>query len=145
MSKKKPVMYKGLPLVDATQDLDIEIKPGDISTAKKKDPAHCAAANAARRSLRTEVEVHVSRIYVKKGKKWVRFITPERISREIVSFDRSSIFEPGEYTFKAPAGQNRLGHYTHEGGDQTRPGNRQKYRVTMNIRESAKSKINEKR
>src|SRR5947209_10671021 len=87
-SSKKQSLYKGLPLVDATEDLDIEIRKGDISTARKKSPSSCAAANAGKRILKTEVEVHISRIYVKKNKKWVRYITPERISREITSFDR---------------------------------------------------------
>jgi hypothetical protein len=139
MSKKR--MYKGLPLVDAAEDLQIEIKKGDINTARQKDPANCAAANAAKRVLHTEVEVHVSRIYVKDKNRWVRFITPESISREIISFDRGAIFEPGEYTFKAPTKGNRLGHYKHEGGERTRSGTRKKQRLTMNIRETARHTI----
>ncbi len=132
--------YKGLPLVDASDDLDIEIRAGDVSSATQKDPANCAAANAAKRVLQTEVEVHLSRIYIKDKKRWIRFITPEHISREIVSFDRGAVFEPGEYTFKAPSGSQRLGSYRHRGGKPSRTGKRQKNRVTMNIREQASTR-----
>lgn len=136
---QKVSMYKGLPLIDATSDLEIEIKKGDISTARKKDPANCAAANAAKRILKTEVEVHISRIYVKKNKKWVRYKTPERISREITSFDRGSIFEPGDYTFKAPNPSCRLG-VRQSSSDSKSLSTARKIprRATMNIREHAK-------
>ena len=137
MKKRKVSMYKGLPLVDADHDLEIEIKKGDISNARRKDPANCAAANAAKRILKTDVEVHISKIYVKKNKKWVRYETPARMSREIVSFDRANIFEPGDYTFKAPSKTHRLG--IQQGSHRKGNGNtkRQTHRVTMNIRESA--------
>lgn len=138
MKKRKISMYKGLPLIDATSDLEIEVKKGDISIARKKDPANCAAANATKRILKTEVEVHISRIYVKKNKKWVRYMTPNSISREITSFDRGAAFEVGEHTLKAPSNSARLGvkQGAHKKGNNTTK--RRAHRVTMNIRETAK-------
>jgi hypothetical protein len=148
MSKKQKSVYKptykGLPLVDATEDLDIEVKKGDISTARKKSPEACAMANAGKRVLQTEVEVHMSRIYVKKNNKWIRYMTPERTSREITSFDRGSIFEPGDYTFKAPSHSAQLGKYVHRGGKRGESGKQIKHRITMNVREAAKNDVKTK-
>lgn len=141
MSKKEPrrPMYKGLPLVDANKDLEIEIKKGDISSAKSKDPSNCAVAKAAQRVFRTEVEVHVSRVYVKKNDHWVRYRTPERISREITAFDRGAHFEPGEYTFKAPSGGMKLGTIWGSNTKTNKSKRTKSRRITMNIRERAET------
>src|SRR6267378_3742326 len=133
-------LYKGLPLVDAPvgKDLEIEVTRHDVNGSRQNDPAQCAAAKATSRLLKTEVEVHLTRTYVKDHKRWVRYITPAAIAREIVSFDRSSVFEPGSYTLKSPHKSMRLGF--HAGGH---VGNSSKHRrtarhVTVNVRESAK-------
>jgi len=133
--------YKGLPLVDASKDLEICVTKNDVSTARKNDPSKCAAANAIRREMKTEVEVHISRTYVKDNKKkvWVRFLTPNSVGREITSFDRAAIFEPGTYNLKAPSPGQRLG--IHRGkSTNTGKGLKRsvKQHITANIRESAR-------
>src|SRR5713101_3983749 len=102
MKNRKISTYKGLPLIDAEEDLSIEVFKSDVSKSKKNDPSNCAAAIASQRMLKTDIEVHISRTYVLdlKKKAWIRFMTPEAIGREITSFDRSSIFEPGDYILK---------------------------------------------
>ena len=141
MKKHKQAMYKGLPLIDATKDLKIKVTKPDVKAARKNDPSNCAAAIATKRQLKAEVEVHISRTYVKdnKNKVWIRFLTPESVSREITSFDRSSIFELGNYILKAPHAGQKLGIYR---GKSTKTGGGKRrynpYHITANIRESAR-------
>ena len=139
---KKPSTYKGLPLIDADDDLNIEVFKSDVAKSKRSDPGNCAAAVASKRILKTEVEVHLSRTYVKDPNKkaWIRFITPESVGREITSFDRSSIFEPGKYVLKAPGPGQRLGQYPKRRGIDTGTGRKKmKQHMTVNVRESART------
>lgn len=151
MSKKKPNsmkgkrrLFEGLPVVDAVEDVSIVITPTDVKNSKVKNPGECAAALAGRRELHREVRVFVSRMYVKDKtssgqERWIRFVTPENISREIVSFDRGASFEPGEYSFKAPSKASQLG-APNRGSSNTGKGTKHRPRkVTANIRENAKS------
>jgi hypothetical protein len=141
-------MFDGMPVVDATEDIEINITAADVRNSKRKDPGGCAAAVAGKRELHTPVKVFLSRVYVKNPKKaeWVRFITPNAIAREIVSFDRSSLFEPGEYSFKAPGKTARLGY-----DNRRRPNNghdrkkKKKDHVTANVRVSAKGSYQNER
>jgi hypothetical protein len=113
MAKRKTTAkirtFEGLPVVDADQRMTLHIMPNDIEKANKKNPALCAAARAAQRELGTDVRVFLTRTYVKHAKKWVRFLTPQSVGREIVSFDRGATFEPGEYTFTPAPPAARLG------------------------------------
>ncbi len=102
-------LLEGLPVVDATNPLTLHITPADVKGAKKKDPAHCAAAKAGQRELRRDVRVFLSRTYVKEKDHWTRYLTPESISREIVSFDRGSDFDPGDYKLLIPTVSQQLG------------------------------------
>jgi hypothetical protein len=114
-SKKKLRKYQGLPVYDAplNSKLEFQILPEDIKGSRKNDPSKCAAAKSIEREFKTDVRVHISRTYVKsKDKKsWIRYITPEAVSREIVSFDRGSSFEPGIYKVNAASKESRLGTY----------------------------------
>lgn len=111
-SKKRKIhLFEGLPVIDADKNMHLSISASDVKHAKKNDPANCAAAIACKKKLNKEVRVFLTRTYVKEKKNWVRFITPEAISREIVAFDRGSAFEPGEYKMNAPYETARLGHY----------------------------------
>ncbi len=142
-------LYKGLPLIDADKDLEIEVLKSDVTKSRRNDPGNCAAAIASKRMLKTDVEVHISRTYVKSpdGKAWIRFLTPEAIGREITSFDRSSVFEPGEYVLKAPGRSCRLdAPYPKRRGIDTGTGRKKiKRHITVNIRESARALVVGKR
>jgi hypothetical protein len=112
----------GLKVVDATEDLELRILPKDVKASKKKDPENCAAAVACKRTYHRDVKVFMSRMYVKdsKHKRWIRYIVPEAVAREIVAFDRGSEFMADNYLFKAPSENSRLGHY-HSGKTKNRP------------------------
>src|SRR5258706_13584318 len=99
MKKKtrKTRTFEGLPVIDATNDIELHVLPVDVKGASKKNPASCAAAKAGQRELKKDVRVFISRTYVKEKKNWVRYFTPQSASREIISFDRGSSFEPGTY------------------------------------------------
>lgn len=119
-------MYEGLPVVDAGKDIKLSVTPADIRGSSKKNPGQCAAARTLSRELETEARVFLTRTYIKdkKAKTWVRYLTPASISREIVSFDRGSQFEPGEYVIKAPSAGQRLGYDRGPSSEDQRTGKR---------------------
>jgi hypothetical protein len=142
MTTRKPRLYNGLPVVDAPKDTGIAmtVTPADVKGSKKGDPANCAAAIAGKRELQTEVHVFLSRAYVKEKKHWVRYLTPESVSREIVSFDRGSAFTPGDYQFRAPRESERLGQYKGKFTRKTGTTGRRPHHVTANVREWRRAK-----
>lgn len=141
---KKPTNYQGLPIVDATSPLEITITNNDVKKSRKNDPAHCAAALAAQREYHTDVRVFLSRTYVKKDKVWVRYMNPERVRREIISFDRGSSFEPGTYRAIPPTGTQKLGNWKPTGKKHTGKQPRQVHNRTARVREFDSSQFNEK-
>ena len=82
-------------------------------------------------------KVYLTRTYVKVGKVWARFITPESISREITAFDRGAQFEPGEYKLNPPPKTMRLDYKKKPTGPKkTRNGKSTKPRhVTASVRQ----------
>ena len=106
---KRSRLIDGLPVVDATKDVFITVNTADVNGSKKLNPEQCTAARAGKRLLGTEVKVYLTRTYIKRKDHWVRFITPQSVSREITSFDRGSNFSLGDYVLKAPSERSRLG------------------------------------
>lgn len=97
-------------VVDASISLNINVTKADISLSHKKDHSHCAVANACLRSKPVDgVIVSISTAYLIKGSKAIRYKVPEAVAREIVSFDRSAHFAPGEYVLNAPNSSQKLG------------------------------------
>ena len=132
---RKPRLLEGLPVIDAKEPLTITVLDKDIKTARKSDPSNCAAANAGKRELHKDVRVFLTRTYIKEKKHWVRYITSEAASREIIAFDRGSAFCPGEYKLNPVPESQKIGIYrgikTSEKG---RIRNRPRH-VTANVRE----------
>lgn len=88
---------------DATRALTIEVTRGDEARATRKAHKDCALAVACKRSKGLDgVIVSVKTAYLIKGTKAIRYNLPERVSREIISFDRGSRFEPGVYQLITP-------------------------------------------
>lgn len=121
----------GKRVVDAKSPLRITITPKDAALGRNKDPAACAAARAILRGYKEEgvksARVHLGRVYVEHDDKWIRYVTPEVLRTEIISFDRhkSTEFMPGDYTLRAISAANRLG--TRRGPQQSgTPGNKRK-------------------
>ncbi len=135
-------MYEGLPVIDATRNLQLDITKSDVSKSKKNDPANCAAAVCAKRELHKEVRVFLSRTYVKEKNHWTRYLNPEAISREIISFDRGSSFEPGRYVATAPTESQKIGYYRGKSSHVENKTKRQKPHVkTARVREFDRTKI----
>lgn len=133
--KRKTRLFEGLPVVDATRKLRLEITGGDIEISKKANPAQCAAARAITRQFKTEARVFMTKTYVKQKNRWVRFETPNSIGREITAFDRGANFEAGEYTIIPVSPAARLG--THRKKNKNGKNHKhvtRKYHVTANVR-----------
>jgi len=134
-------LIEGLPVVDAGKKMKLRITRADVSGAKKSDPANCAAARAISRELKVDARVHMTRTYIKMGpknkQKWVRFITPQAISREITAFDRGAQFEPGDYTLIPAPPSNQLGMHkvTGEHSHHKTTGEKRPHHVTASVRE----------
>ncbi len=104
-------------VMDAKAHMNIEVTKHDDSVATKKAHKGCAMAVACKRKLNLDgVIISVKTAYMIKGKKAIRFIVPEHVSREVVSFDRGGHFEPGEYSLNKPTSTHRLGEGGHYSG-----------------------------
>ena len=88
----------GLPVVDSKRPAVVKVTAGDVKKAIPKNWASCAIAIACRRQNGVdEAVVHLTRTYIRKGKKWERYFTPARVRDALVAFDKGGKFEPGEY------------------------------------------------
>ncbi len=90
---------EGRPVVDGKKPLSLTINKRDVRSGEAKDPTCCAAARACIRQIPDAVaaRVHISRIYVDVGKKWLRFKASDALRTEIIAFDRGGSFVPGKY------------------------------------------------
>lgn len=130
----------GLPVVDAGRPTILTITAGDIRAGKPGDPTCCAAALACMRQLGASAAlVHMARIYVKFGKKWVRYHTPGSIRSEVIAFDRRSSFKPGDYKLNPLQPSKTTGRQQGTRNGQTRHGQSKKRRAAphflTNVRE----------
>lgn len=91
-----------LPVVNATVPLQLTITAADIAAGTPLEPASCAVVRAGERELHTEMRVHTSRTYVKRGKHWLRYKTPDAMRAEIIAFDRGGRFIPGTFILGVP-------------------------------------------
>jgi hypothetical protein len=98
-------------VIDASEDIILEITPKDVNNASTKHPGACAAAKACKRQLGHEARIHISRIYVKENGSdiWLRYITTKALRTEIIAFDRGGNFYPGKFLLKAPTKSSKLG------------------------------------
>ena len=140
MTKKSAKIraFEGSPVVDADAAMMLQITPNDVKGASKKNPATCAAARAGQRELGKDVRVFLTRTYVKEKNHWIRFKTPESVSREIISFDRGSAFDPGEYHFVPLSPSQRLGGYRGPSTPKTGKHKPRPHHATGHVRERGK-------
>lgn len=99
-------------MVDATEGVEVTVTPRDCGRgAKPLDAAGCAMARAFERQHEADgAVIGLSRSYIVKGDTVVRFTTPQTVAREIVSFDRSHDFAPGNYHLGPLSPANRGAH-----------------------------------
>jgi hypothetical protein len=94
-------------VLEAKGPIDIEVTADDCAKGNQRAPSACAMARAFKREYDGAV-ISVSRAYLVKGTTATRYVIPESVSREIVSFDRAKKFIPGEYTLLAPTPSKTL-------------------------------------
>lgn len=105
VQKYHPTVTK---VVDATKAAVIHVTKDDCAKGRSKAPNSCALAAAACREYDGAI-ISLSTAYLIKGNTATRYHVPIAISREIVSFDRSHRFDPGEYSLRAVPKSARLG------------------------------------
>lgn len=96
---------------DAAKDEVVSVLASDVKKSVRKDHNRCAMAEALKRQDNAKaVIVSASLAYVIKHNTATRYKLPEAIRKEIVSFDRNGVFEPGDYLMKKPPKSARLGY-----------------------------------
>jgi hypothetical protein len=132
----------GLVVKDADEKVVVHITKDDVRKGSLKKSNSCAAAQAlCREGHCDEARVHFSRAYLRKGKKWTRYVVNKALRSEVLAFDRGGVFEPGEYILApvqptvrldAPAKRPR----GIDDGSQPKRGNRTKrpYHVVTGVR-----------
>lgn len=101
----------GKKVEDARHKIILTITKRDCINGNTRDPGGCAAARALLREVPkcTKARVHLGRIYVDVGAKWLRYKTPQTIRQEIIAFDRGAEFSPGDYTVSPLCASERAG------------------------------------
>lgn len=129
-------------VVDADEPSIVEVTKRDSDSAAVRNHKACAMAVACKRKMAADgVIVSVSTAYVVRGKKAVRYHLPERVSREVVSFDRNGGFAPGEYALNVPDKSNRIGHMNGGSKRTNGKGKKVKHHHTTGIRTVLGSKL----
>lgn len=99
----KPYVYKraddlGIPVVESKQRLLVTVTDEDVIKAKKADSKHCALARASMRLPHVNAAYFFrSLAFLEYEDKMVKFLLPQSVQREIVSFDRAAIMASGVY------------------------------------------------
>lgn len=97
---------------DSSNSMEVQVTKKDCSSKSLESPNDCAMARACKRQYDGAV-ISPSVAYMINGKEAIRFKVPTSVSREIISFDRSGGFQPGDYWLKAPSDTEKLGPRKH--------------------------------
>lgn len=107
-------------VVDAKSKVTVHVTRSDEKTSKRKDSEGCAMAVAVKRQMKLSgVLIARKTAYLIKGTKAIRFQVPERVTREVISFDRGGGFDPGVYALNKPDKHYALGSRRHTEGNPT--------------------------
>lgn len=114
----------GLPIHDATKTIEIHITPRDILHAKRKQPASCAAAKCAVRTIDhvSDARIHLHCAYLLIGNTWRRYRTSLALRTELIAFDRGGKFMPGLYLLGAVPLSQRANRKSGSSKNKNRPG-----------------------
>jgi hypothetical protein len=132
----------GKPVKDADEKIVLHITRTDVAAGAKKNADSCAAAKALCREHQCEAaKVHMSRAYIKKRGKWIRYEVTPALRNEVLAFDRGGTFEPGEYILLPPRPVSRLGAprktkrvETRKGGHDSKGKLKRPYHVATGVR-----------
>jgi len=131
-------------VVDATEDLPVEVTPRDAASKAVRNHKECALAAACRRITQNKAIISRSRAYLIDGDVAVRYEIGSAVTRELTSFDRGAGFATGTYLLRKPTEAHVLGapHAHRDDGGQhtgTRPAPQpiQGVRVAINTKRDA--------
>lgn len=131
----------GIPVQDAKRNFKVDVLPVDIKSASIKQPGNCAVARACKRELGvTEALVHLTRVYLLQGNRYIRYEAPRSMRDEIIAFDRGGRFEPTSFVLKPVPQDRRLGRKRQGGTDDAsykKTGRKRSYHRTASVREAA--------
>ncbi len=106
-------------VVNSKEPIRVEVSRSDSQNASSKDPMNCAMARACKRKYKLDgVIISLSTAYLIKGETATKYKVPASLSREVVTFDRSKSFEPGEYMLSRVPPSEMVGY---DGGDRRSP------------------------
>src|SRR5271154_229036 len=78
-------------VTDSTENVVVEVKDSDNKSGRRKAATGCAMAKAVCRQFHADgAIIGLSKSYIIKGDKAIRFETPSSVQREITSFDRNN-------------------------------------------------------
>ncbi len=110
---KKYAEKNGLRIKDATASVKVDVTPTDIRRGKPNSPMGCAFAVACKHSMPgndVQQAFFTRRLaFIHQGKTLWRYLLTARVSKEVFSFDRTSIMTPGVYTLSAITKSKKLG------------------------------------
>lgn len=88
----------GIPVVDGVGHVHVVVTESDVANAKKANSKHCALARAALRLPGVNAAYFFRTMaFLEYEDRIVRQHLPVSVQKEIVSFDRASIFASGDY------------------------------------------------
>ena len=145
MASALEIVQKFFPAVKTVEDANrkclIEVTAHDNSSATVKNHKACAMAVACKRKFKLDgVIVSVKTAYLVKGTHARRFQLSERVSREVVSFDRNGGFAQGEYELNPPMPSSRIGKNSGKRGPHKTAGKEHFRHITQGIRSVLGSK-----
>ena len=101
---------KVMRLVDAKDDLEVEVTPKDEREGKRKDIRACAlVVGGCRQEKLDGLVASIACSYLIRGDTATRYCNSQPVQREMVSFDRGGRFFPGLYLLKRPPKSHKLG------------------------------------
>jgi len=116
--------YPGIDhVVDASEPVKISVTAEDCKYSRSGKPSACAMAKAFKRDYDGAI-ISMSMAYLIRGNVATRYRVPGRVSRELVSFDRSHRFAPGEYELKQVEPMRKLGPRLYPPPNRTDPNKR---------------------
>ncbi len=109
IAKSVQNMYPDRELVDADENLEIDVIRQDVTKSEPLDPRGCAIARCVKREYDVQdAVIYKSVAYLVYEDQIVRYKLNHGVQEEIVSFDRSKSFAPGHYHLNRPAPAHRL-------------------------------------
>ncbi len=123
-------------VVDATRNAAIEVTMKDVRSAAVRQHDACAFAVACKHKFHLDgVIISRSVAYLVKGDTARRFMLPESVKHEIVSFDRGAGFAVGKYALQSVPKSSHLGSRERPQYSKTRETKQKRFRhITTSVR-----------